>query len=138
MKTVTRTRCSRATAGGRSPARTVLLACALAGSTACVTKTDSDFRAEVAASMHAALTKNLTDMVQATREIQAAAPTRGWNVVSDASAIGRMRDAWRRTRVAWEQIEGAIAPMFDPLDHTMDARYEDFLVSVGPGGDPYL
>src|SRR3954471_3515712 len=117
MKTVTRTRCTRATAGG--PARTALLAFALAGSTACVAKTDSDFRAEVAASMHAALTKNLTDMVQATRELQAAAPIRGWSVVSDAAAIGRMRDAWRRTRVAWEQIEGAIAPMFDYLDQTM-------------------
>lgn len=101
-------------------------------------KTDSDFRAEVAASMHAALTKNLEDMVQGTRELQAAAPTRGWNVVTDAPAIGRMRDAWRRTRVAWEQIEGAIAPMFDYLDKTMDARYEDYLLSVGPAGDPYL
>lgn len=136
---------SRATAGGRSRARTALgrgvlpVACAvLAGLTGCATKTDADFRAEIAASMHTAMTTNLADMVQATRELQAAAPTRGWNVVTDAAAINRMRDAWRRVRAAWEQVEGAIAPMFEPLDVTMDSRYEDFLVSLEPAGDPYL
>jgi iron uptake system component EfeO len=110
----------------------------MAGLAGCMAKTDADFRAEVATSMHTAMTKNLEAMVQATRELQTVAPTRGWNVVTDAPAISRMRDAWRRTRVAWEQVEGAIAPMFDDLDKTMDARYEDFLVSLGPTGDPYL
>jgi iron uptake system component EfeO len=115
------------------------IACALlAGLTGCMDKTDADFRAEIAASMHTAMTQNLADMVQAAGELQAAAPTHGWNVVTDAAEITKMREAWKRMRVAWEQVEGAVAPMFDKLDHTMDARYEDFLGSLGPQGDPYL
>jgi iron uptake system component EfeO len=111
---------------------------ALAGLTGCIDKTDADFRAEVAGSMHTAMTQNLADMVQAARELQAAAPIRGWNVVTDAAAINKMRDAWKRIRVAWEQVEGAIAPMFSDLNITMDSRYEDFLLGPGSHGDPYL
>src|SRR3954470_12413262 len=98
MGTVNRVRCSPATARGRSTARTalrraLLVACgALAGLAGCVDKTDADFRAEIAASMHTAMTQNLADMVQAARELQAAAPIRGWNVVTDAAAINKMRD----------------------------------------------
>lgn len=142
---VNRVRRSPATASGRSPARIVLghtllpVACvALAGLTGCITKTDADFRAEVTASMHTAMTQNLADMVQAARELQAAAPTRGWNVVTDAVAITRMRDAWKRVRIAWEQVEGAVTPMFPDLDFSMDSRYEDFLVAPNSHGDAYL
>jgi len=143
MAAVNRVQRSPATASGRSTARTALrhtlmVACgALAGLAGCIDKTDADFRAEVAASMHTAMTQNLADMVQAARELQAAAPIRGWNVVTDAAAINKMRDDWKRIRVAWEQVEGAVAPMFNDLNITMDSRYEDFL---GPGshGDPYL
>jgi iron uptake system component EfeO len=137
-------RCSPATARGRSTARTalrraLLVACgALAGLAGCIDKTDADFRAEIAASMHTAMTQNLADMVQAARELQAAAPIRGWNVVADAAAINKMRDAWKRMRVAWEQVEGAVAPMFNDLNITMDSRYEDFLLAPGSHGDPYL
>jgi len=98
-------------------------------------KTDADFRAEVAASMHTSMTQNLADMVQAARDLQAASPLRAWNPVTDAAAISRMRDAWQRVRFAWEQAEGAIAPMFPRFDTSMDSRYEDLL---GPTGDPYL
>jgi iron uptake system component EfeO len=135
---------SPATTRGRSKATAVLwhsalVACAaLAGVAGCIDKTDADFRAEVAASMHTAMTQNLADMVQAARELQAAAPTRGWNVVTDAPAINKMRDAWRRVRVAWEQVEGAVAPMFDDQNVTMDSRYEAFLLARGSHGDPYL
>ncbi|HEX8107985.1 MAG TPA: EfeM/EfeO family lipoprotein [Kofleriaceae bacterium] len=136
---------SPATASGRSTARTVLghdllpVACvALAGLTGCLAKTDADFRAEVTASMHTAMTQNLADMVQAARELQAAAPIRGWNVVTDAAAVNKMRDAWRRVRVAWEQLEGAVTPMFPDLDASMDSRYEDFLLAPGAQGDLYL
>jgi iron uptake system component EfeO len=59
-------------------------------------------------------------------------------VVTDASAINKMRDAWKRVRVAWEQVEGAIAPMFNDLDIAMDSRYEHFLLAPGAHGDPYL
>jgi iron uptake system component EfeO len=119
--------------------RHLLVACAaLAGLAGCLDKTDADFRAEVAASMHTAMTQNLADMVRAARELQTAAPIRGWNVVTDAPAINKMRDAWKRVRIAWEQVEGAIAPMFNDLNITMDSRYEDFLLAPGTHGDPYL
>ncbi len=111
---------------------------ALAGLTGCVAKTDADFRAEVATSMHAAMIQNLADMVQAARELQAAAPIRAWNVVTDAAPITKMRDDWRRVRVAWEQIEGAVSPMFPDLDGSMDSRYEDFLLARNAHGDSYL
>jgi iron uptake system component EfeO len=118
--------------------RHLLIACGVAGLVGCIDKTDADFRAEVAASMHTAMTQNLADMVQAARELQTAAPTHGWNVVTDASAINKMRDAWKRVRVAWEQVEGAIAPMFYDLDIAMDSRYEHFLLAQDSHGDPYL
>jgi iron uptake system component EfeO len=142
--TVNRVRRFPAPASGLNTARTalrhtLLVACgALAGLAGCIEKTDADFQAEVAASMHTALTQNLADMVQAARELQAAAPIRGWNVVTDAAAINKMRDAWKRMRVAWEQVEGAVAPMFNDLNITMDSRYEDFLLAPGSHGDPYL
>jgi iron uptake system component EfeO len=130
---------SGVTVSGRSTARTVrtrtlwlIACCALAG---CLTKTDADFRAEVTSAMHTAMTQNLADMVQAARELQAAAPLHGWNVVADAAAIARMREAWKSMRVAWEQVEGAVAAMFPELDDAMDSRYEALL---GSQGDPYL
>ncbi len=140
--TVNRVRRSPATTSGRSTARIVLrhllIVCGVAGLAGCIDKTDADFRAEVAASMHTAMTQNLADMVQAARELQTAAPTHGWNVVTDAPAINKMRDAWKRVRIAWEQVEGAVAPMFNDLNITMDSRYEDFLLAPGSHGDPYL
>lgn len=137
--TVNRVRCSEVTASGRSTARTVgtspLLLVACCALTGCVQKTDADFRTEVTAAMHTAMTQNLADMVQAARELQTAAPLHGWNVTADAAAIARMRDAWKSMRVAWEQVEGAVSPMFPDLDYSMDSRYEDLL---GAQGDPYL
>lgn len=100
---------------------------------ACLDRSDADFRAEVAASMHSSMTQDLADMVQAARDLQAASPTRAW-IAGDPS-IARMRDAWKRLRFAWEQVEGAIAPMFAGLNVTMDARYEDFLPGLGGAGD---
>src|SRR5690349_18454662 len=91
--TVNRVRWSGATASGQSTARIArtrhlwLVACgALAALAGCVEKTDADFRAEVTSAMHTAMTQNLADMVEAAREIQAAAPLHGWNVVADAAA----------------------------------------------------
>src|SRR6185436_6286116 len=84
--TVNRVRRSPATGRGQSPARTVrtrtllpAACCALAGLAGCLDKTDADFRAEITAAMHTSMTQNLANMVQAARELQAAAPTRGGN-----------------------------------------------------------
>jgi iron uptake system component EfeO len=47
-----------------------------------------------------------------------------------------MKKAWVRARVAYEHIEGAMAPMFPESDMATDARYEDFLLKLGAVGDP--
>src|SRR5882672_10874878 len=101
-------------------------------------KTDADYNAEVVASMHDSIGADLDNLVQAARDLQTAAPTHAWNATSDAAAITAMRDAWKRTRVAYEHVEGATAPIFGDLDVTMDARYDDYLAETGPAGDQAL
>jgi iron uptake system component EfeO len=61
---------------------------------------------------------------------------RGWDATHDAAALGEMRMHWQRARAAYERIEGAIAPLFPESDAATDARYDDFLASLGPDGDP--
>ena len=112
-----------------------LLACLAACSDS---KSDAEFKAEVVAAMHDSIGADLADLVTAAKALQAAAPTRAWNATTDAAAIAAMRDAWKRTRIAYEHVEGATAPIFGDLDVTMDARYDDYLVLTGPGGDKAL
>jgi iron uptake system component EfeO len=47
-----------------------------------------------------------------------------------------MRSAWRDCRVAYEHVEGALAPIFPDLDTSLDARYDDFLATLNGAGDP--
>lgn len=110
----------------------------IASLAACTDKSDAEFRAEVAATMHSTITQDLAELVNAARDLQTASPSRAWNPVTDFAAIREMQDAWKRMRLAWEYIEGAIAPMFVELNATMDSRYEDFLVAMGKDGDQYL
>jgi iron uptake system component EfeO len=98
-------------------------------------KTDAEFKADVVASMHDSIGDDLADLVQAAKDLQTAAPTHAWNATTDATAITAMRDAWKRTRIAYEHVEGATAGIFGDLDLTMDARYDDYLVRTGPTGD---
>lgn len=101
-------------------------------------KSDADYQAEVVEAMHDSIGADLTILVQAARDLQAAAPTHAWNETADAAAITAMRDAWKRTRVAYEHVEGATAPIFGDLDVTMDARYDDYLAATGAAGDQAL
>jgi iron uptake system component EfeO len=101
-------------------------------------KTDAEFKAEVVAAMHTSIGADLADLVTAARELQAAAPSRAWSSTADDSAITAMRAAWQHTRVAYEHVEGATAPIFGDLDFTMDARYDDYLTRLGPAGDQDL
>jgi iron uptake system component EfeO len=115
----------------------VLALCALAACGA-DDKSDARYRAEVAAAMHDSIADDIAALQQAARALQAAAPTpsgRGWDATQDAAAIAAMRDAWRRCRIAYEHFEGATAPIFPDLDHTLDARYDDFLSELGDAGD---
>jgi iron uptake system component EfeO len=116
-----------------------ILAAALPALAACSDspKTDAEFKADVVASMHDSIGADLADLVQAARDLQAAAPTHAWDPVADSAAITAMRVAWLRSRIAYEHVEGATAPIFGNLDVSMDARYDDFLASL-PTGDPDL
>jgi iron uptake system component EfeO len=94
---------------------------------------------QVAAAMQASIAADLTDLVAAAKDLQTAAPTpsgRGWNPTDDAAAVTAMKAAWRRTRIAYEHVEGALAPIFPDLDVSMDARYDDYLAILGAAGDP--
>src|SRR5262245_1621217 len=57
---------------------------------------------------------------------------------TDAAAITAMKDAWKKARVAYELVEGATAPIFPDQDFAMDARYDDYMVEIGPSGDSNL
>jgi iron uptake system component EfeO len=103
--------------------------------TACGNKSDAEFQAEIATQMHASITDALKSMVKAAHDLQGAAPSHAWSQ-DDAVALTQMRDAWTSMRSAWENIEGAMSPMFTGLNISLDARYEDFLVGLGPQGDP--
>jgi iron uptake system component EfeO len=114
---------------------TLVLALAACGSG---DKTDAELQADVVASMHDSVIDDLDALVVAARSLQAAAPAHAWIAIRDADAIDDMRQAWRRTRVAYEHVEGATAPIFGDLDASLDARYDDFLAELGPGGDTNL
>jgi iron uptake system component EfeO len=107
-------------------------------SSGCGGKSDDDYTREVTSDMHASIATDLANLAQASRDLQAAAPTHAWNATTDAAAIAAMRDAWRRARVSYELVEGATAPLFPDQDFAMDARYDDYLVEVGAAGDQDL
>jgi iron uptake system component EfeO len=98
-------------------------------------KSDAEFQAETVEAMHASIEVDLADLADAARELQAAAPETAWSA-ADPAAITAMRTAWRKTRVAYEHVEGATAPIFADFDGSMDARYDDYLIELGAAGDP--
>lgn len=104
------------------------------------TKTDDEFKADVTTGMQQIIAVQLDALYKATQDLQAAAPTptgRGWDDAQDAAAITAMKAAWRRARLAYEHVEGAVAPIFPDIDTSIDARYDDFLASLAAaGGDP--
>src|SRR3982750_3007550 len=101
-------------------------------------KTDADFQADLVVSMHDSIAVDLDNLVTAAQQLQAAAPTHAWSATADAIAINDMREAWKHTRIAYEHVEGATAPIFGNLDVTLDARYDDYLSKLGGTGDTNL
>ena len=100
---------------------------------------DAKFEAQVVTAMHDSIGDELADLVQASIDLQAAAPSgHGWDATADAGAIAEMKAAWRRARIAYEHVEGATAPIFAGADVTMDARYDTFLASLSGTGDQDL
>jgi iron uptake system component EfeO len=94
-------------------------------------KTDAEFGADVVSNMHQFLLGVVLELNHAARDLQTAAPStagRGWNE-SDQASIASMKKNWIRARMAWEQAEGALAPLFPTLDRSIDGLYEEFLAS---------
>jgi iron uptake system component EfeO len=103
-------------------------------------ETDADFQKDVVTGMHDSISVQLAALGSAAVDLQTAAPTHAWDATADADAITARKAAWRRTRVAYELVEGATAPIFPQFDNSMDARYDDFLsgnagVELGSDGD---
>jgi len=101
-------------------------------------KTDEQYKQEVTTQMHGTLLTDLDALVKASEELQKAAPAttgRGWDKTQDAAALEAMRTAWKKARVAYEHVEGAIAPLFPDVDFVIDARYDDYLAELGDAGD---
>jgi iron uptake system component EfeO len=111
------------------------LVIAIAALTACTEKTDADYRADVIASIHDSIVDDLDAMIVAALNLQAAAPSRGWNASKDADAIRDMQEAWKRMRRSWEHVEGAINALLPDVDEEVDGRYEEML---GERGDQNL
>lgn len=95
----------------------------------------------VARSMQQSLQGSLTELRDAAKAIQAAAPAptgRGWDKDMDAQALTAMKTAWMKARDAYEHVEGATAPIYPDLDASLDERYDGFLAALGPNGDKDL
>jgi iron uptake system component EfeO len=99
---------------------------------------DASYRAEVTKGMHDSLALEIADWKKAAADLANFAPVtsgRGWDATQDAQAIANMKEAWKRVRVAYEHIEGVIAPLFPETDFVTDARYDDFLIELKGQGD---
>lgn len=76
----------------------------------------------------------LDALAEAASALQKAAPAPdadGWSASADAAAVEAMRAEWKKARIAYENIEGALAAVFPDLDFSLDARYDAF-VEVAP------
>ena len=81
---------------------------------------------------------NLDELDRAVTALQNDAPVAdadGWNAKSDSAAIAKMKGDWKRARIAYEHVEGALAVLFPDLDASTDERYDGF-ISTTP--DDYL
>jgi len=102
------------------------------------TKTDAEYQDDVVVGMHDSIGVDLGTIVTAAMELQAAAPTHAWVSPADDAAIAAMKTAWKKTRVGYEHVEGATAPLFGDLDVSMDERYDGYLADLIPNGDQNL
>lgn len=99
------------------------------------TPTNEEHAQAAVTAMHGTVLTDVDQLVAATKALQAAAPVtpgRGWDAKLDAAAIDQMKAKWRDCRIAYEHVEGALAPLFPDIDGSIDARYDDFLVENGP------
>ncbi len=77
---------------------------------------------------------NMDELLSAVQALQSDAPApdaNGWNAQSDAAQVAKMKADWKRARIAYEHIEGAIAVLFPDIDVSTDERYDGF-ISTSP------
>jgi iron uptake system component EfeO len=120
----------------RHPIQSSLLLCAgCVALLACSDDNNDDFEAQATLDVKQYVNGQLEKLSKAAADLQSAAPAaddNGWNVNDDKAAVDKMRAAWADARNAYERIEGSIAVLFDGLDVSTDARYDDFLAEEGP------
>lgn len=81
-----------------------------------------------------AIQADLTSLATEAKSLCDAAPApkaTGWQATDDKTAIDAMKAAWKRQRLPYERVEGAIAVLFPELDASFDERYDGFLESQG-------
>jgi len=118
-----------------------LLSIAFCGLLGACGKPDDAQRSRVELGMKQQLEARIAAFQSAAEELERAAPVsaeRGWSAEQDAPAIASMKAAWTRGRVAYELVEGALAPLFPQSDLATDARYDDALATLGNTGDANL
>ena len=84
-------------------------------------------------SVKSQITEELDHLVAASVALRAAAPAPdadGWNGTADAAAVASMKAEWKKARVSYERIEGAIAVLFSGLDVSTDERYDGFIAEA--------
>lgn len=87
--------------------------------------------AKANAGVKAYINTHLADLKAASIAMQVAAPSTAWNATTHAAAIATMKTEWKKGRIAYEHIEGAIAVLFPELDRTTDQRYDVFIAENG-------
>lgn len=75
---------------------------------------------KAAGRVHDLFVSEIDEFVAAAAELEDAASEATW----DPQTVVRMRAAWRRTNLAFERIEGPLAPIFPDLTLSIDDRYE--------------
>jgi iron uptake system component EfeO len=76
--------------------------------------------------------ENLNTLHEAVVALQKDAPAPdadGWNATQDAAAVQKMRTDWKKARIAYEHVEGAIAILFPEYDVSTDERYDGFIAT---------
>lgn len=111
-----------------------VLSLSLLGLAACGNEEDppvaTDYEKQSLLGVKAYITGELEDLEAAAVALKAAAPDAdadGWNATSDTAAVNAMKAEWKKARIAYERVEGAIAVLFPNLDASTDERYDGFL-----------
>ncbi len=76
--------------------------------------------------------KNLDDLAASSAALAEKAPppdADGWNATADKATVDALKAEWKKARLAYESVEGAIAIVFPDLDVSTDGRYDGFIAT---------